>query len=66
MPIAPDLKDLIEQRLLVYPVSFEPLELSPDGEWLLAARAGRRYPIRDGVPALDPEEAEPRTATTDP
>ena len=28
-----------------------------EGEWLVCTRCGRRYPIRDGIPAMRPEDA---------
>jgi uncharacterized protein YbaR (Trm112 family) len=37
-----------------------PVTLSPlrqEGDWLIAETGGLRYPIRDGIPVLLPEEA---------
>lgn len=53
-PIDPDFLSL-----LICPVTCSPLR--QEGDWLVAeqpAGAGLRYPIRDGIPVLLPEEAE--------
>ncbi len=34
-----------------------PLALSEDGNWLICAICGRKYPIKDGIPVLIIDEA---------
>jgi hypothetical protein len=56
MGIDPDLL-----AILADPVTKEPLEEveEPDGHWLVCRASGRRYPVRDGIPVLLPEEGVP-------
>ena len=35
-------------------------EVTLDGDRLVCAQCGRRYPIRDGIPVMLIDEAEPR------
>ena len=46
-------------ELLACPVCKAPVELREDR--LVCVRCGRRYPIRDGIPVMLVEEAEPPT-----
>jgi uncharacterized protein YbaR (Trm112 family) len=43
-------------EILACPVCKEPVKLEADR--LVCAKCGRRYPIRDGIPVMLPEEAE--------
>ncbi len=45
-------------RVLACPVDHA--DLREDGEQLVCTACGRRYPVRDGIPVLLVEEAEPR------
>ncbi len=36
-----------------------------EGPWLVCAQCGRRYPIRDGIPVMLVEEAEPPRGSQD-
>ncbi len=45
-------------KILVCPLTRKPLV--QEGDWLVCREAGRRYPIRDGIPVLLIEEAEVR------
>ncbi|MFH0910980.1 MAG: Trm112 family protein [Planctomycetota bacterium] len=47
-------RDLLD--ILVCPLTRTPLV--QEGDWLVSREAGRRYPIRDGIPVLLIEEAE--------
>lgn len=51
VPIDPELLSLLR-----CPVSRSPLRV--EGSFLVAERGGLRYPIRDGIPVMLPEEAE--------
>ncbi|MBI1368359.1 MAG: Trm112 family protein [Planctomycetes bacterium] len=42
-------------RILVCPVTRSPLR--PEGDELVASIGGLRYPVRDGIPVLLPDEA---------
>jgi len=44
-------------RILACPMCKTAVRL--EGEWLVCTRCGRRYPIRDGIPAMRPEDAVP-------
>jgi len=44
-------------KILACPVDKAPLELH--GDRLVCTRCGRRYPIRDGIPVMLVDEAEP-------
>lgn len=44
-------------KLLACPVCKTPVELR--GDRLVCVRCGRRYPVRDGIPVMLVEEAEP-------
>jgi uncharacterized protein YbaR (Trm112 family) len=46
-------------EMLVCPLTKGPLDLSPDGDWLTSRKAKLRYPVRDGIPILLTDEAEP-------
>jgi len=51
---------VIDKRLLeilVCPVCKESVRL--EDSYLVCTKCGRRYPIRDGIPVMLPEEAEP-------
>lgn len=54
MAISQDLLDL-----LACPQCKEPVELSPDKNWLLCAKCRLRYEIRDDIPIMLVDEAEP-------
>lgn len=53
-PVATDSKLL---ELLVCPVTRKPLEYDSVRQELISRAAGLAYPIRDGIPAMDPEQA---------
>jgi hypothetical protein len=44
-------------KILACPVDKAPVELV--GDRLVCTRCGRRYPIRDGIPVMLADEAEP-------
>ena len=44
-------------RILVCPKSHGPLEQR--GDWLYCEESGLRYPIRDGIPVMLIDQAEP-------
>lgn len=46
-------------ELLVCPLTKGPLDLETDGAWLVSRKAKLRYPVRDGIPILLADEAEP-------
>jgi uncharacterized protein YbaR (Trm112 family) len=46
--------DVLE--LLRCPVTRSPLR--QEGDWLIAEVGGLRYPVRDGIPVMLPEEAQ--------
>lgn len=46
--------------ILACPACKTPVTL--DGERLVCTQCGRRYPIRDGIPVMLVEEAEPRAS----
>jgi len=46
--------DVLE--LLRCPVTRSPLH--QEGDWLIAEVGGLRYPVRDGIPVMLPEEAQ--------
>ena len=48
-------KDLLD--ILACPVCKTAVRLEDD--WLICTACGRRYPIRDGIPAMRPEDAVP-------
>jgi len=51
-------------EILACPVCRERVELK--GDRLVCVKCGRRYPIRDGIPVMLPEEAErPETEESD-
>jgi len=52
MPIAPELLEI-----LVCPVDHAPVRET--ATHLICSSCGRRYPIRDGIPVMLVEEAEP-------
>ncbi len=43
-------------RILACPVCRTPVVL--EGDRLVCTKCGRRYPIRDGIPVMLPEEAD--------
>ncbi|MCU0832747.1 MAG: Trm112 family protein [Rhizobiaceae bacterium] len=46
-------------ELLVCPLTKGPLDLDEDGEWLTSRKAKLRFPVRDGIPILLADEAQP-------
>jgi uncharacterized protein YbaR (Trm112 family) len=46
-------------ELLVCPVSHTPLVLDEDGGWLLSKKARLKFPVRDGIPIMLLDEAQP-------
>lgn len=48
-------------ELLVCPVSRSPLVLDDSGDWLLSKKARLKFPVRDGIPIMLLDEAEPLT-----
>jgi len=54
-------KDLLD--ILACPVCKTPVRL--DGDRLVCTACGRRYPIRDGIPAMRVEDAETPDAPGD-
>ncbi|WP_306259024.1 Trm112 family protein [Pararhizobium sp. IMCC21322] len=48
-------------ELLVCPVSRSPLVLDESGDWLLSKKARLKFPVRDGIPIMLLDEAEPLT-----
>lgn len=46
-------------ELLVCPVSRAPLVLDESGDWLLSKKAKLKFPVRDGIPIMLLDEAEP-------
>jgi uncharacterized protein YbaR (Trm112 family) len=42
-------------KLLRCPITHS--SLRQEGDWLIAEQGGRRYPIRDGIPVMLPEES---------
>ncbi|MBL4646418.1 MAG: hypothetical protein COA52_05430 [Hyphomicrobiales bacterium] len=46
-------------ELLVCPVTRTSLKLDETGVWLTSAAAHLKFPIRDGIPIMLVEEAEP-------
>lgn len=48
-------------ELLVCPVSRGNLMLDDSGEWLLSKKAKLKFPVRDGIPIMLLDEAEPLT-----
>jgi len=51
-------KELLD--ILACPVCKTPV--TQDGDRLVCGKCGRRYPIRDGIPVMLVDEAEPRPA----
>ena len=58
-PTAPDPAPLDPKLLeiLVCPVTKGPLEYDRDRGELISRKSGLAYPVRDGIPAMLPEEA---------
>ena len=48
--------------LLVCPIHKTPLTYNPETQQLINETAGLAYPVRDGVPILLPDEAQPLEA----
>jgi hypothetical protein len=48
-------KELLD--ILVCPVCKEEVKLTPDEKFLKCIKCGRKYPIRDDIPVMLPEEA---------
>lgn len=46
-------------ELLVCPVSRASLVLDDSGDWLLSKKAKLKFPVRDGIPIMLLDEAEP-------
>lgn len=55
-------KELLD--ILICPACGDGSSVAPDaaGEALVCDRCGRRYPVRDGIPVMLVDEAEPPTA----
>jgi len=49
--------DPVLLEMLACPLCKAPVRL--EGDRLICTACGRRYPIRDGIPAMRPEDAEP-------
>lgn len=56
--IGPGLSRKLLERLIC-PVSRGPLEYDADAQTLTSSRAGLVFPIRDGIPILVEDQAEP-------
>ncbi|MBU1275946.1 MAG: Trm112 family protein [Proteobacteria bacterium] len=54
MALRPDLLEI-----LACPQCKQSVELGPDGAWLICAACGLRYPVRDDIPIMLPDEAQP-------
>lgn len=51
---------MIDQRLLeILACPVCKTEVKLEGDWLVCVTCGRRYPIRDGIPVMLVDEAEP-------
>ena len=46
-------------ELLVCPITRGNLELDETGEWLHSRKARLKFPVRDGIPIMLLDEAEP-------
>ena len=46
-------------ELLVCPVTRSPLVLEEGGAWLVSKKARLKFPVRDGIPIMLLDEAEP-------
>jgi len=46
-------------ELLVCPVSRSSLVLDEGGDWLISKKAKLKFPVRDGIPIMLLDEAEP-------
>nr|WP_306269392.1 Trm112 family protein [Pararhizobium sp. IMCC3301] len=46
-------------ELLVCPVTRSPLVLDEEGNWLVSKKAKLKFPVRDGIPIMLLDEAEP-------
>tara|TARA_R110001599_G_scaffold107225_13_gene269444 strand:- start:421 stop:597 length:177 start_codon:yes stop_codon:yes gene_type:complete len=46
-------------ELLVCPATRGPLVLDEDGTWLVSKKARLKFPVRDGIPIMLLDEAEP-------
>jgi uncharacterized protein len=46
-------------ELLVCPLTKGPLDLDEASEWLVSRKAKLRFPVRDGIPILLADEAQP-------
>jgi hypothetical protein len=46
-------------ELLVCPVSHAPLVLDEAGDWLHSKKARLKFPVRDGIPIMLLDEAQP-------
>lgn len=51
--------DHVLLEILVCPATRQPLRLDESGNALISEAAGLAYPIRDGIPVLVIEEAQP-------
>jgi uncharacterized protein len=54
------------KKILVCPVCHTSLRSIGDDEALECTSCGRRYPVRDGIPVMLPEEATPPTNASSP
>lgn len=54
------------KKILVCPVCHTSLRSIGDDEALECTSCGRRYPVRDGIPVMLPEEATPPTSASSP
>lgn len=46
-------------ELLVCPITRGNLEMDEAGDWLLSKKARLKFPVRDGIPIMLLDEAEP-------
>lgn len=54
-----NIKDLLDLDIIVCPVSKAPLELTPDGKFLVCRESKLVYRVEDDIPIMLAEEAIP-------